>query len=137
MTPYLCVRQKRDARGILRDDGEPFTVFVTVNTPRYVKRGHSFVTVYRQDGDGPKTCLFPAQEVPSTGSRAARAFLASMGWAVQNTTVTRCRVPRKFRASRASHHPHKPLSADSTLAVDEMFQAGPGRRGVEDEDLSW
>ena len=97
MTEYLCVRQKRDANGILREDGEPFWVFVTASRPRYAKRGHSFVTVYRQDGDGRKTCLFPAQEVPGTGSVAARAFLASLGW------VVRIPAPR----SRAYHDPHK------------------------------
>ncbi len=123
MTKYLCVRQKRDANGVLREDGEPFWVFVTASTPRYAKRGHSFVTVYRQEGDGPKTCLFPAQEVAGTGSVAARAFLASLGW------VVRCPVPR----SRAPHNPHQSLRADQTQAVDEIFQTA--EKGPKPKDL--
>lgn len=111
MTQYLCVRRKRDANGIMREDGEPFTVFVTVSTPRYAKRGHSFVTVHRQDGYGQKTCLFPAQEVPGTGSGAARAFLESLGWVVRGAT------PR----SRARHNPRQPLRIDQTQSLDEMF----------------
>lgn len=128
MRTYVCVRRRAGQR-----DGAPFTVLVTVSTPRYVKRGHSFVTVFREDEQGRKTCLFPAQEVPGAGDHAARAFLASLGWMVCDATVTpKPRCPRAFRASRAPHHPHKPLSVENTPSVDEVFQ-----RAAHTDDLSW
>lgn len=91
MMRYVCVRQGRQSN----TEG-PFEVYVSVTKPRYAKRGHSFVTVYRQEEGAPKTCLFPGQEVPVIGQKAARFFLESLGWIVQSASsenrTRRCRV---------------------------------------------
>lgn len=130
MRSYVCVRRKKNAQGLLCGDGPPFTVFVTVATPRYTKRGYSFVTVFRQDGDGRKTCLFPAQEVPGEGARAAQTFLESLGWVVRTT------VPRE----RRSLSPHQPMRESRTPDVDrwrDNFDDAMRATWDDDEVVSW
>ena len=58
-------------------------VIVDVTTPRYAKRGHSFVVVYRSNENGTWDCVAPNQEVPGSGKRAAVRLLEMLGWSVQ------------------------------------------------------
>lgn len=109
MRTYVCVRRKHG-----RPDGERFTVFVTVSAPRYAKRGHSFVTVFREDDQGRKTCLFPAQEVPGDGDHAARTFLTErLGWFVNSDTL-----PKRAKRGCAVSNPHRALHEEHTQPLD-------------------
>ena len=68
-----------------RGEWAALEVIVDVATPRYAKRGHSFVVVYRPNDDGTWACVVPSQEVPGSGKRAAVRLLEMLGWAVQAT----------------------------------------------------